>query len=460
METSKPVNNFPKIGQLSIISKFSYGLGDLASNLCWSMVTTYLLFFYTDVFQLQVAAVGTLFFIARFWDAIVDPIVGNIADNTRTRWGRFRPYLLFGPLALAVFTVLCFSVPNFSNSGKLIYAYITYILLGMCYSLVNVPYGAMAATLTQDTDERSKLAAFRTFFAVIGSLIIALATLPIVNKIQSALHTGNGFFYAACIYSILMVPLFWVVFRNTKEVVEVPKQRSLSFADICKVIFQNKPLLMVLVTSLLASISLFIKQSMTIYYTTYVVKDANLSSLLLGIMAICMLIGILIATPLSIRLGSKKITMMIGIGAAALACIGLYITGPTRIALIYVWTILAAIFSGLTFVMVWSMIADTIEFAEWKTGFRADGLIYSSASFVQKLATALAGWLAAMLLSVTHYAPNIEQTRQAMTGINLSMTILPGVLLLISLFSLIFYKLDRKSYNQILAEIQTRKADQ
>jgi probable glucitol transport protein GutA len=250
------------------------------------------------------------------------------------------------------------------------------------------------------------------------------------------------------------------VFRNTKEVVEVPKQRTLRFTDICKVIFQNKPLLMVLITSLLASISLFIKQSMTIYYTTYVVKDANLSSLLLGIMAICMLVGILIATPISIRLGNKKTTMMIGIGVAALACIGLYFTGPTKIIFIYIWTILAAIFSGLTFVMVWSMIADTIEYAEWKTGFRADGLIYSSASFVQKLATALAGWLAAMLLSVTHYAPNIEQTRQAMAGINLSMTILPGVLLIISLFSLIFYKLDRRGYNQILAEIQVRKTQQ
>jgi len=177
---------------------------------------------------------------------------------------------------------------------------------------------------------------------------------------------------------------------------------------------------------------------------------------LLALMAGTLIVGILIAPAISKKLGSKKLTMMIGLFISGLCCIGMYLTGPEKMSFLYVWIVLGSAFSGLTFVMIWSMVADTIEYAEWKTGARADGVIYSVASFVQKLATALSGWGAAMLLAAFGYVANASQAPQALDGINLAMTLIPGIALLLAVLPLLFHKLDRKTYNRIKDEISQR----
>lgn len=444
--------------KLKFSTKISYGLGDFASNLSWCLVTTYLLFFYTDIFKLNLAAIGTLFFVARIWDAINDPIMGYIADKTRSKWGRFRPYLLYGPIFLSIFTVLCFFAPEINEGSKLIYAYFTYILLGMSYTIVNMPYGALAASMTQNSDERSSLAAFRVFFAVIGTIIVSSATLPLVQKFNDISGGSNGYFWTALIYAALMVPLYVIVFKKTNEVVKPSPRKKIPIKRTILVIAGNKPLLLIMISTLLASTCLFIRQSMLIYYFAYVVNNADMTALFLTLMALMMIVGIVLAAPISKKLGDKRATMLIGILVSGATCIGMYFTGPENISFLYAWIIIGSIFTGMTYVMTWSMVADTIEYGEWKTGLRADGVIYSTASFIQKLATALAGWGGALILSVTGYIPEVTQNAAVVSGINLSMTLIPGIALAVSAIPLFFYKLNRERYNRIVLEINQNKA--
>lgn len=441
------------VNRLKFSSKLCYGLGDLASNLCWTMITTYLLFFYTDILRLDLIAISTLFFIARLWDAINDPIMGYMADRTRSKWGRFRPYLLFGPIFLSVFMFLCFTVPEMSQGAKLAYAYATYILLGMSYTLVNMPYGAMAASMTQNADERSSLSGFRMFFAIIGSVAVSSATLPLVQYFGGSTASKSGFSITALVFAVAMLPLYFIVFKGTREIVKPEKKRGITLKAMGRAIFGNKPLLMILLSTLLASTCMFIKQSMLIYYCTYIIGNADLTSVLLTLTAVTLVAGIISAAPLSKKLGSKKITMMIGLIVSGLSCLGLYLTGPHDMTFLYIWIILGSAFSGMIYVMIWSMVADTIEYAEWKTGIRADGVVYSAPSFVQKLATAISGWCGAFILSATGYVANTSQNPQVLTGINISMTILPGAAMLTASIPLLFYTLNRKQFDHIVAEI-------
>jgi sugar (glycoside-pentoside-hexuronide) transporter len=420
------------------------------------MVTTYLLYFYTDILRLELAAISTLFFIARLWDAVNDPIMGYLADRTRSRWGRFRPYLLFGPIFLSGFMFLCFTVPETDAGVKLLYAYVTYILLGMSYTLVNMPYGAMAASMTQNPDERSSLSGFRMFFAIIGTVIVSSVTLPLVQLFGGSAASSRGFSFTALIFAVAMLPLYFIVFKGTREIVKPEKKKKATFKAMGRAVFGNRPLMLLMLSSLLGSVCMFIKQSMLIYYCTYVMGNAALTSVLLALMAVMMLAGIAAAAPVSKKLGNKKVTMTIGLMVSGLCCLGMYLTGPSNLAFLYGWFIIGSAFSGLTYVMTWSMVSDTIEYAEWKTGVRADGVIYSAASFVQKLATAVSGWGAAFILSVSGYVASAGQNAKVLSGINFSMTILPGVSLLIAAVPLLFYKLDRREFNHIVGEILRR----
>lgn len=448
------------VDRLKFTAKVSYGLGDMASNLCWTLVTTYLLFYYSDVVKLDLAAIGLLFVVARLWDAINDPIMGYIADRTHTRWGRFRPYLLFGPIALAISLVLCFSVPDLSAGWKLAYAYVTYILLGMSYTVVNMPYGAMAASMTQNADERTSLSGFRMFFAIIGSVAVSSTVQPLVRAFGGSDSSKTGFALTALVFAVVMLPLYFLVFSGTREVVQPDAKKPVPLKTLARAVFANKPLVTILISTLIASTCLFIRQSMLIYYCTCVMENAALTSVLLALMAGMLIVGVLIAPPLSRKLGSKKLAMMLGLAVSGLCCLGMYLTGPERMGFLYAWIVLSSAFSGMTFVMIWSMVADTIEYAEWKTGARADGVIYSVASFVQKLATALSGWGAAMLLAAFGYVANASQTPQALNGINLTMTIIPGIAMLLAVLPLLFHKLDRKTYNRIKDEIYQRSLPQ
>lgn len=443
--------------RLKFSSMMSYGLGDLASNLCWTMVTTYLLFYYTDVVKLNLTSIGLLFVIARLWDAINDPIMGYIADRTHTRWGRFRPYLLFGPIALSISLFLCFSVPDLSEGLKLTYAYITYILLGMSYTLVNMPYGAMAASMTQNADERTSLSGFRMFFAIIGSVAVSSLVQPLVRTFGGSDSSSKGFSLTALVFAIVILPLYFLVFSGTREVVNADRKKPVPIKTLGRAVFANKPLITILISTLIASTCLFIRQSMLIYYCTYVIGNAALTSVLLALMAGMLIVGVLVAPPISKRLASKKVTMIIGIIVSGLCCLGMYLTGPGRMGFLYGWIVLGSAFSGMTFVMMWSMVADTIEYAEWKTGARADGVIYSVASFVQKLATAASGWGAAMLLAAFGYVATASQSQQALNGINLSVTLLPGFALILAALPLLFHRLDRETFNRIKDEISQRK---
>ncbi|MEW5786125.1 MAG: glycoside-pentoside-hexuronide (GPH):cation symporter [Bacillota bacterium] len=289
--------------RLSFGKKLGFGLGGSASNFIWMMISLYMLYFYTDVFGIPAAVAGTLFLVARIWDAVNDPIMGYIADQTRTKWGKFRPYLLFGSVPLAVIYVFTFTTPDLSQSGKIIYAAVTYVLLGILYTLVNIPYNSMAAVITQDTNERSKLASFMLVSTYITVLFISVATIPLVSLFPTE---QTGFSFTVGIYAVLSLLLFLICFAGTREKEDLVKRQRYSFKNHIKLIPRNKYLLILISAVFFTSAANEMRTTAAIYYFKYNVGNESIYPMFMLVVALSMILGALLAPRLAARLGSKR----------------------------------------------------------------------------------------------------------------------------------------------------------
>lgn len=447
-ETSPPIRT---------AGKLAYGMGDLASTLVWGLVSTFLLYFYTDVALIAPAAVSVLFLTARLWDAVNDPIMGGLIDRTRSRHGRFRPYLLYVPIPLAIVTILTFIVPPFGMTGRIVYAYVSYILLGMLYTAVNIPYGAMLATMTRDPEDRSRLSAYRNFFAIAGSFVVAVATLPLVSLVGGG-NEQSGFLLTVMMYSVVMIPLFWIVFRGTTERITPAEDETRPSAfDSLRSVFANRALAIVGLGALIVNTGMYARQSIAVFYFEHNVGNADLTSIFLAVTFITMFVGIFAATPVSSKLGSKRRTAILALTVAGASYIGMWVTGPEAIVMAFVWTAIGTSFFGMMIVMVWSMIADAIDYGEWKSGTRSDGFAYAAGSLMQKIGIAVGGSAPAFMLSLFGYTPGETQSSQALAGINFTMTVLPGILLLLAAGAFFWYPLNRVRFAEIAAELEARR---
>lgn len=444
------------MNKLSKMTKFGYGLGDLASNLLFQLTVIYLLFFYTDVLGISAMAAGLIFLIARVWDAFNDPVMGLVVDHTRSKHGKARVYLLYGSLPLGIMTVLMFMVPNFGSTGKLIYAMVTYVLWGMLYTLVNIPYSSLTSTLTDNPQERTSLSSIRMIFMLIGVIIVSIVTEPLISIFDEA---KTGYMVVAIVFSILAFIFFQLCFSSTSVAKkhQHETENSYKMKEILPILFSNDQLLIVTITSLLGSMAVFIRETAAIYYVTYNLGNGDLLPLFLGVVVISMVVGNLVI-PMATKRFDKKGTYLIG---SVIALIGSLVFGFVpydNLPLVLLFAAISSFGIAALSTLGWSMVPDTVEYGEWKTGVRTEGIVYAVFSFSQKLATALAGLFVAYILEVTKYIPGgTEQSSETLNGILSTITIIPIVFILLSLVSVAFYKLDSKTFNNIKSELSKRK---
>ncbi len=443
--------------KVSLFEKIGYGIGDLACNLIFSTATSYLMYYYTDIALIPSSSIATLFLIARVWDAINDPIMGIIVDKTNTRFGKFRPYILFGSFILALFAFLLFTVPvDANNSSKLIYVYITYIGFGMSYTLVNIPYSALTSAMSDDTVERTKITTVRMIFAVLSGFAVS----QVWNLVKLFDTPVIGYRYTNAVIGIVSIILFAICFFTTKEIVVIKSTNKKFFIkEEFKAITQNTPLIIITVVFMLILIAGFVIFGVNIYFFKYNLKREDLIPTALMLNTISTALGMLTVPYITKLLGKKKA------GVITLFLFGLFnllffVNYKTinSINLYFIIIVIAGIFNSYTWSLGWSMIPDTIEYAEYKVGFRAEGLIYSMYSFGQKMGIALAGLISGVALDFIGYkANNLEQTQFSLDGIAFLRGGIPFILCILAIIIISFYPLNEKRYEQISRELKTRK---
>lgn len=432
-----------------------YAFGNMAQNIIYLMISVYLLYFYTDVFGITAAAAGTLFLVARIFDGLNDPIMGFLADRTKSKMGRFRPYILFGMLPLAAATVLLFSAPDLSDTGKLIYAYITYFLQGIIFTIVLIPYFAMPAAMTQDAKERSKISVLNILLSTIAAIMVSIVVKPIVALFPTE---KQGYQMTTILFMIVALVSFYVCFRSTKERIVPKRQANYSFKDSYKLILKNTPLILISVSYIFFSIQYTMRMQAVTYFAKYNLGNDSLTSVILGVAILFSLAGTALSLPMMNRFG-KKATYLIGAGAGMVLNLALYFVPATNFVLLLILIGLGQMAVATPLSATWSMAPDAVDFGEWKMGIRAEGVTFGAFSFVQKFASALAGSLAGVILTIAGYVANAQQTPQALNGILHMLSTIPAVCCAICFVIMLFYGLNTEKMNQIVAELSTGSSE-
>lgn len=442
-------------------SVVGYGLGDAANNFAFSLGLLFLLNYYTDVAGIDAAAAGTLLMLVRIYDAAMDMVVGRVIDGTRasTRWGRFRPYLLYGSLPLLLLNVAVFSVPaTWGTSGKLAYAYITYALLGTAYALVNIPYGALASVMTQAPRERSRLSAARTLLSTATVILLA-------SVLGSALRGEHGAALQAQLteFTLLLaavgVLLHWVCVGSCREVVE----RSIMhppWKDSLATLRVNRPLQMLCLIALCTLIGASSAGASAMYYARYVLGDAkHFLTITVATTVVGMLLGVP-AAPLLVGRFGKQRTFQIGMATAAAAHLTLLFVASAGLISVCGTLALGAAGSMLAMTVMWALESDTVEYGEWKTGMRIEGMNYSFFSLTRKCGQALGGSFPAFLLAGSAYVPNqATQTPSALWAITQGVALVPAIAFGAAFLIMAAYPLSDRRFLAIVQEIKTRRPD-
>lgn len=452
--------------------KVGYGFGDAASSMFWKLFGMYLLFFYTDVFGIEAAAVGTMFLITRVWDSFFDPVVGIVADRTSTRWGQFRPYLLFLALPFAASGILTFFTPDFSESGKLVYAYLSYSLMMIIYSGINVPYASLLGVISPDPKDRNVLSTYRMAFAYLGSFVTVLLFMPLVNFFSGnstlVAHQQDGWLMAVVVIAVACAVMFLLSFVLTKERVKPIRSKQAPLREDLKDLVSNKPWWILLGAGISVLIFNSVRDGATIYYFKYFIREdlfgsTNLftfsfvlSGLYLAVGQAANLVGVVLAAPVSNRFG-KRTTFIGAMSIATVLSVLFYGLDNTDLTLIFVLQALISCCAGSIFPLLWSMYADCADYSEYKTGNRATGLIFSSSSMSQKLGwaigTAMTGWL----LTYFGFEANQVQNESAISGIKMFMSFLPAIGAVLSVVFISFYPLSEPKLKAITVELENRR---
>ncbi|WP_433778952.1 MFS transporter [Flavobacterium anhuiense] len=458
--------------KISLKEKIGYGLGDAASSMFWKIFSMYLLFFYTDVFGLAPAVVGTMFLITRIWDSCFDPIVGILADRTKSKWGKFRPYLLWVAIPFAVIGVLTFYTPDFDEKGKIIYAYVTYSLMMMIYSLINVPYASLLGVMSSDRKERNTLSSYRMVFAFGGSLLALWLIEPLVNYFGGNLNSKSGWLATIAVFGLITTIFFWACFAFTKERIKPIADEQNNLKEDLKDLLKNKPWWILLGAGIGALVFNSIRDGAAVYYFKYYVSSSinfdfsffgtdfhmTPTSIYLVLGQAANIIGVIIATPIANKIGKKK-TFFGAMALAAILSLIFYLFGKKDIFLIMSFQVLISICAGCIFPLIWSMYADSADYSEWKQGRRATGLVFSASSMSQKFGWTIGGAGAGWLLGYFGFQANVEQTATAQNGIQLMLSILPAIAAAISVAFIAFYPLSEEKL-QIIEQDLSEKRDQ
>ena len=445
--------------KLSFKEKLGYGLGDSASNFFFQVFNIFLLYYYTDIFGLAPAAVGTMFLVTKVIDAVSDPVMGLIADRTRSRWGSFRPYLLWVALPYGVCGYLMFASPELTDSGKLIYAYVTYTLMMLAYTAINVPYSSLMGVISPSSLERTKVSSYRFVCAFLAAWIIG----TFVGPLKNILGGGDevlGFRLTMIIFAVISVALFWITFATTKERVPPPIDRSTDIKKDLKALLSNGPWIALFISAIAVLMNLAVRNGALLYYFKYYVGDDGTSiflifdktSVFLSLGLLAMVAGVTLTKSLSQRF--EKRHLMIALTTLNAFSMALFFFIPPE----YYWLMVAvncigSFLNGPTPALVWSMYADCADYGEWKTGRRTTGLVFSTVLFAQKTGLAVGAGLAGILLGIFGFVANEIQSEEALFGIRVMFSVIPAILAVMGAMAIFFYKIDRDTITQMEADL-------
>ncbi len=466
--------------KLPMREKIAYGFGDFASCLYWQTISVYLAYFYTDVFGITALAAGAMLGLSRTLDAFFDPVVGMLGDRTKSRWGKFRPYLLWVCIPMAIVGVLTFTVPDLDERGKIIWAYVTFNALMLIYTLINIPYTAMLGVITPNPTERTALSSIKFVGAFAGGIVISATLLPMakVGGWLGAETAKQGWQMSFLVIGVVATLSFLIVFFNTRERVQPPKEQKTSVMKDLGDLVTNRPWLVLLATTITFIFFVALRGNATTHYFKYFVgsQTITLPSFLPEGMAgtqtwsweslvsifntsnqVLSLIGALLVPLLARRIGNKPAFVALFV-IAITATASFYILKPDQLWLIFSINAIGSITGGPLSALLWAMYADTADYAEWKTGRRATGLVFSASIFSQKFGWGWGGGLSLVMLNAVGFVANQAQSPSALNGLVKLMSIYPALfgLLAIGIF-LIFYPLNETKVAQIGAELAARR---
>lgn len=464
--------------KIRLSEKIGYGLGDMSSSMFWKLFGAYLMIFYTDVFGISAAVVGTMFAVTRVWDSFFDPVVGAVADRTSSRWGRFRPYLLFLAVPFGIIGILTFLTPPFGQTGKIVYAFITYALMMMVYSAINVPYASLLGVMSPDPADRNTLATYRMTFAYLGSFLALLLFMPLVNAFGGGNSGGPmlgwltapqaGWLMAAGVIAVVCVLLFLGCFALTKERVRPVRQGKTSLKTDLRDLLHNRPWWILLGAGVASLVFNSIRDGATVYYFKYYVDETAvgsisflglpfvLSGLYLAVGQAANILGVILAAPVSNRIGKRR-TFMAAMAVASVLSVAFFWLGKDQLVPIFILQALISVCAGSIFPLLWSMYADCADYSELQTGNRATGLIFSSSSMSQKFGwafgTAITGWMLAQF----GFQANAVQSAETLQGIRMFLSLLPAAGAFLSLVFIYFYPLSEQKMRQITHELEEKR---
>jgi glycoside/pentoside/hexuronide:cation symporter, GPH family len=481
--------------KLSVVEKVGYSLGDAAANFVFMMMILFQLTFYTDTLGITAAVAGTLLLVGRLWDAFFDPMMGVLADRTNTRWGKFRPWVLWTALPWGIVMVLAYTSPDFSTTGKIVWATITNIMLMTLYSMNNTPYSAMSGVMTGDGAERTRLSGFRFVAAMIAQLVVGGFTLPLVAKFGQG-DNARGWQLTVTLWAAICIVCFLITFATTKERIKPPPGQhtsaKLDFASLLK----NGPWIAMFVLTLAHFVFVAMRSGTMFYYFQYYVDQARLLTFLdgfgltlaagetpsglmnaLGLVVnadrtnvgsvgfslfniwsqFITVLGVVVSAALAIRYG-KRAVALIGFTLAALFGAAFIFLPADSIGATYLLEGVRALSYAPTIPLIWAMFADVADYSEWKDGKRITGVVFATILFALKAGLSLGGAIAGWLLSGYGYQANQVQTTNALLGIRLTISVYPSLFLAIVIACLIFYKINRTLNLQIQNELAQRRA--
>ena len=434
--------------------RIGYGLGDFACNLIWQVISLYLLYFYTDVMELNPMNISFMFIICRIIDGGTDLLVEFLIDKTHSRWGKSRPWFLFGAIPFALAAILAFSVPDIAPTGKLVYAYITYIFLSFMYTVVNIPLASILPALTSDMNERTVLTTYRKFFAFFGSTLVSATALTLVSMIGQG-NEALGFRFVMGLFGVIGCICFFLTFLLVKENNLVQSEKTATLKETVKSLFQNKPWKLFALNILFMWTGYFLQSSALIYYYRYSLQKNEMAAVVATIMSIVPMFANLFVPFLSRQLGKRNLYSVTAfIQMAGLIVIML---SGTNDAMIIFGAIISAAGYGAKESIYFSMQADPVDYGEWKTGIQASGTLSSINGFLGKVAQAIAGGLSGLLLAIGGYVNGAAiQSTQTIISINAMYLYIPIILLICSMITMHFYTLD-KELPSIQKDLKTRR---
>ncbi|NCP64547.1 MAG: MFS transporter [Paraglaciecola sp.] len=441
---------------LSVKEKIAYGLGDTASNIVFQTVMLFLAFFYTDIFGISPAIVGTMFLAVRILDAVTDPLMGALTDRTRSRHGKFRPYLIWLCLPFACISVLAFTTPDLTASGKVIYAFVTYSLLMIAYTAINIPYSALGGVLTADPAERVSVQSYRFVFAMLGGLLVTTLTIPLVDWFGAG-DKALGYQLTIAAMSALGVILFLLCFAGTRERVVVPFDNNKSLKKDLQSLLKNDQWRILCGAALFLLIGMVMRSTLAIYYVKYFLQREDLVTAFVTVGMLGNILGCMCSTWIAKKLGKVRTYIRLQIIAAIISIVSFFI-GADQWFMAFVAYFCWSFIIQMATPLLWAKMADTVDYGHWLTGQRITGMLYSSIVFFIKLGLAIGGALVGWLLAYYDYQAGSPQTSEVLQGIMLSFTLYPAVMSLIVAFIMRFYRLTEGKMTQIQIALNANQA--